>query len=185
MTDDTPFESLKSLYKSMDNTWNKIAAQYLFRCRGCEDNCCKSLFFHHTYVEKAYLRHGLERLDQAVPNEILTRAEYYCEKTFSLSTEPESLKIDCPVNQNGLCLLYEFRPMICRLHGLPHELSRPGGEPVMGKGCDAGQFENKPYVKFDRTVFYQQMARIEIAFRQTRNKTGRIKQTIAQLLISE
>ena len=179
------FKSLAALYKAMDKTWNKIAARYPFKCSGCKDNCCKSLFFHYTYIEKAYLTHGFNALDQAGKEKILTRAKNYCEKTFAKKPDVKSLKIFCPVNENGRCLLYPFRPMICRLHGLPHELSRPGLSPVMSRGCDAGLFDDKSYVKFDRTPFYQQMAQIEIAFRQGHDKTDRIKETVAQMLISQ
>ncbi|MCK7466806.1 MAG: YkgJ family cysteine cluster protein [Desulfosudis oleivorans] len=32
----------------------------------------------------------------------------------------------CPLNESGRCGLYAHRPMICRLHGIPHELHPPG-----------------------------------------------------------
>jgi len=179
------FESLAALYNAMDKAWDNIAARYPFKCSGCEDNCCKSLFFHHTYIEKAYLIQGFNTLDQTRRKKILGKAKNYCEKTFSKPFEIKSLKIFCPANEKNRCLLYAFRPMICRLHGLPHELCRPGFKPVMGRGCDAGLFDEKSYVKFDRTPFYQQMAQIESAFRQALNKTGKIKETVAQMLISQ
>jgi Fe-S-cluster containining protein len=177
------FKALKDLYAAMDKNWNKVAAGYDFHCNGCEDNCCKSLFFHHTYIEKAYLIHGFKGLDQDKKEKILIRAKNYVKKNFPQGSEIKTLKIICPLNENGLCILYHFRPMICRLHGLPHELKKPGFDPVKGPGCDAGLFDRKPYIKFDRTPFYQQMAQIEMKFRQDLNKTDKIKQTIAQMLI--
>jgi len=178
------FKALKALYTNMDKTWNKIASGYPFNCNGCEDNCCTSLFFHHTYIEKAYLYHGFNKLDQYQKKIILDRADIYIKKTLSKNLKINSLKIICPVNENGRCLLYPFRPMICRLHGLPHELCKPGAEPVKGPGCKAGLFDDKPYIKFDRTLFYQQMAQVEMKFRQDFNKTEKIKETIAQMLVS-
>lgn len=180
----TRFESIRTLFDHMDTAWDKIAAQYLFNCTGCADNCCQSLFFHHTHIESAYLRHGLDQLAPDKKQAILGRAKTYCEKTFDQTGAPKSLKLFCPANENGRCLVYDYRPMICRLHGLPHELTRPGFPPVRGPGCSAGKFNEKPYIKFDRTPFYQQMARIEIVFRRTAHKTGKIKQTIAQILVS-
>jgi Fe-S-cluster containining protein len=184
MTDKT-LQPLAALYDAMDKTWNKIAAGYHFNCNGCEDNCCKSLFFHHTYIEKAYLLHGFNQLDNNRKEKIMGKAVNYCKRTFSQSVQIKSLKIYCPVNENDRCLLYRYRPMICRLHGLPHELSRPGFAPVKGKGCDAGLFDDKTTIKFDRTPFYQQMAQIEVAFRLDLNKIGKIKETIAQMLVSQ
>ncbi len=184
MTDKT-LKPLAALYDDMDKIWNKIAADHHFNCTGCEDNCCKSLFFHHTYIEKAYLLHGFNALDSNKKQKILGRAANYCKRTFPQSLEIKTLKIYCPVNENGRCTLYKYRPMICRLHGLPHELKKPGFDPIKGTGCDAGLFDDKTYIKFDRTPFYQQMAQIEIAFRQNLNKTGKIKETIAQMLVSQ
>ncbi len=179
------FKSLEALYIDMDNTWNKIAAEYHFQCNGCEDNCCKSLFFHHTHIEQAYLRHGFNQLSQDRKKTITDRAKNYCKKTFPQNSGIKSLKIMCPANEDDHCLLYPYRPMICRLHGLPHELCRPGFEPVMGTGCDAGQFNDKPYIKFDRTPFYRQMAQIEMAFRRDFNKTDKTKETVAQILLAQ
>jgi Fe-S-cluster containining protein len=184
MTSDI-FKPLITLFNNMDKTWNKIAESYLFQCNGCEDNCCKSLFFHHTYIEKAYLLYGFNALDQNTKETIQERAQKYCKKTFSQAREIRSHKIYCPVNEKGLCLLYKFRPMICRLHGLPHEIDRPGSFPVRGPGCDAGMFNTKPYIKFDRTPFYRAMVQIESDYRGNINKTDKIKQSIAQMLISQ
>jgi hypothetical protein len=87
------FKPLINLFDEMDKTWNKIAADYSFYCNGCEDNCCKSLFFHYTYIEKTYLLHGFNALDHSKKKMILSRAREYCNKTFSQAKEIKSLKI--------------------------------------------------------------------------------------------
>ncbi len=178
---DSVFKSIKKLYHSMDTAWEKAALSYGFECNGCKDNCCRSLFFHHTYIEKAYLRHGFNQLKQPQKNSVLKRAGTYCKETVD-QTASESKKIMCPVNEKGRCLLYPYRPMICRLHGLPHELCRPGQDPMKSPGCEAGNFNEKHYVTFDRTPFYRQMAQIELSFRQAEKLDGKIKQTIAQMI---
>ena len=127
--------------------------------------------------------HGFNSLDHHIKKQILIRAQDYCKKTFSQTENITSLKIYCPANENTKCLLYRFRPMICRLHGLPHELNRPGAVLVKSPGCNTGMFNDKPYIKFDRTPFYIEMAQIESNFRNIINKTGKIRQTIAQILI--
>jgi len=180
----TAFKTLIDLYTRMDQTWKKVAEAYHFVCNGCEDNCCNSLFFHHTYIEKAYLIHGVSRLDHGRKKAIKDRSDSYLEKIVPDRLNATMLRIPCPLIEDGRCLLYPFRPMICRLHGLPHELCRPGAEKVKGPGCKVGSFDDKPYIKFDRTLFYQQMAQVEIKFRQDFNKTGKINETIAQMLIS-
>lgn len=179
------FLSLAELYQQMDKQWDMIAAQYHFKCNGCKDNCCTSLFFHHSFIEKAYFLSGFKTLAADIQEKILDHAHDYCKKTFKSDTPAKSLKIMCPANDNGKCLLYHYRPMICRLHGLPHEVTRPGSELVMGKGCTAGEFDRLPYQKFDRTPFYQQMALLEIEFRQASGMSRKTKQSIAQILMSQ
>jgi len=178
-------ESLSNLYQLMDDAWSRIAALYQFQCNGCQDNCCKSLFFHHTHIEKVYLRHGFDQLESDRKNDILNKAEDYCRKTFLADGEIKNLKIMCPLNEKSRCILYPYRPMICRLHGLPHELRKPGSNPVIETGCRAGRFDSQSYFKFDRTLFYQKMAHLEIYYRQTSKKKGKINETIAQMLISQ
>ena len=159
-----------------------MASLYDFQCNGCEDNCCRSLFFHHTLIEKAYLLHGFNQLSQDIKEESITRAKIYYSKTFIESGSLDSLKLMCPLNWDGMCILYKYRPMICRLHGLPHELHKPGNAIYHGPGCDAGLFDSKKYLVFDRTPFYIEMAEIEMEFLRKTHKNGRIKETVAQML---
>ncbi len=178
------FQQLIDNYATMDRAWDMTASQYGFQCEGCEDNCCTSLFFHHTFVEKAFLIQGFEQLAPEIKKEVRARAESYYNKTFIDGKMPVSLKLMCPLNQGGRCQVYGARPMICRLHGLPHELHRPGSAPVRGPGCHAGQFDRTPsYIPFDRTPFYREMAKAEIKFRQETGKTGKIKETVAQMIL--
>ncbi len=174
---------MHSLFESMDRAWDEVANAYNFQCTGCEDNCCHSLFFHHTHVEKAYLIYGFSQLDAEKRRQIIDRAKTYCDTTFK-GPDPVSKKIPCPLLVKGRCGIYPFRPMICRMHGLPHEIHRPGHPPIKGPGCAAGAFENTTYIPFDRTPFYKEMAAIEMAFRQSQGKTGKVKETVAQILLS-
>jgi Fe-S-cluster containining protein len=176
------FDPLSTLFDAMDRAWDDIAAHYGFQCTGCQDNCCHSLFFHHTHVEKAYLSFGFNLLDEPERQKILVRAQAYCDTTFA-ALNPVSLKVPCPLLMNGRCGIYTFRPMICRMHGLPHEIHRPGHPPLKGPGCAAGDFDNHPYAPFDRTPFYRDMAAVEMKFRQEQGKTGKIKETVAQILL--
>lgn len=180
------FEQLEALYNKMDHTWDQVAAHYDFQCNGCKDNCCLSLFFHHTHVEKAYLGHGFGSLPEKEQQQILKKAKQYCSTTFNPAnpTALESKKIPCPLLLDGRCTLYQYRPMICRMHGLPHELHKPGLQTFKGPGCKAGNFDDSNYIPFDRTPFYREMAGIEMAFRSHTGKKTKIKQTVAQMLLN-
>ncbi len=182
------FSPLVALFSQMDAAYNRIAAQYGFQCNGCKDNCCRSVFFHHTFVEKAFLLYGFSQMDLKRQKEMRQKGGTYISRTFLGSptqTIParKSLKLMCPLNQDGRCTLYFFRPMICRLHGLPHQLTRPADKTVVrGPGCTAGKFDDKPYIPFDRTPFYVQMAGIEQSFRKKTGHTRKIRETIAHML---
>ncbi|MFA5905864.1 MAG: hypothetical protein WC836_18180 [Desulfobacula sp.] len=143
------------------------------------------MFFHHTHIEKAYLLYGFDQLQPGEKNDILRKAEDYYRKTFSADGKIKSLKIMCPLNENGKCILYPYRPMICRLHGLPHEIKKPGFKSLKGKGCEPGLFDKKAYIPFDRTPFYQYMAQIETVYRENSKKYNKLKETVAQMLLSE
>src|SRR6056297_2436152 len=182
------FSPLIQLYQNMDKAWNQVAQQYGFRCKGCEDNCCMSLFFHHTHAEASFLKFGLQTLPRKDQKHVLGLSRDYCRQTFSGTAKnhnpPVSQKIACPLLKNNRCTLYNFRPMICRLHGLPHEFHKPGFNVIKGPGCDAGQFDSREYIPFDRTPFYKQMAIIEMNFRQLTGKNEKIKKTIAQIFVN-
>lgn len=177
------FASLKTLYKEMDTQWETVANVYSFQCNDCKENCCTSLFYHHTHIEQAYLIYGFKLLEKEQQANIIQKAKAYCEQTFANGNIEDSLKLLCPANEEEKCLLYSYRPMICRLHGLPHELHRPGAFPMKGPGCDAGQFDTRDYIKFDRTPFYRKMSVIEMEYRQTHSLTGKTKLTVAQILL--
>jgi uncharacterized protein len=85
-------------------------------CRpGC-DACCRHLSVFA--VEAAALRDALSALPE--PDAARVRAA-------SDSAAPDG---PCPLLHDGLCLLYEARPVICRTHGLPLLIDRDGEKGV-------------------------------------------------------
>lgn len=171
------FKKLDRLYNKMDIAFDKAASHYGFKCNGCEDNCCKSFFYHHTFIEKDYL------LSQA--NEFTPNIKSSLKKSAELYLDNIENKPLCPLNQDGLCSLYKVRPMICRLHGIPHHLNIPGRAIKESPGCDAGAsfFNSASYFSFDRIPFYKEMTEIEKEYRHKFALNGKIKQTIAHMLL--
>jgi Fe-S-cluster containining protein len=117
----------------------------------------------------------------------LARAEE-AKRTYQLQDlHGGSGRVMCPLNFNGLCGLYDHRPMICRLHGIPHRLHKPGGPEQKGPGC--GRFHKETQAgdhyghEFDRTEFYSGMAAIEIGLRRRLNFRGRYRKTIADMVL--
>ncbi len=179
------FSKLSLLYEEMDRAWEKTASTYGFKCTGCSESCCETEFYHYTYIEKDYLLWGVNTLDHETIKLVLSRAEQVNKKRSIAEKQKKRIRVMCPLNENNLCMIYKFRPMICRLHGIPHELRKPGSQPLVSPGCDAGAalFNEKGYMKFDRTPFYSKMAGIEMDYRKTHGKSKKIKQTIAQMVV--
>jgi Fe-S-cluster containining protein len=180
---------LESLFNEMDRFYAAVADQYGFRCSGCTDNCCMTRFFHHTLLEYLYLMEGVRGLAPAMRQTILATATAVNDDMAAADEGDSALRSMCPLNADGRCTLYPYRPMICRLHGIPHELHRPGGEIVKQPGCDAF-FEHcrrsgkNAYIPFDRTPFYRQMAMLEKELRLATGYTDKIKLSIAQMLVT-
>lgn len=121
------------------------------RCgEGCA-GCCRSLF-DITLPEAFLLRRGLDRLPAPVRSEVLQKAEGTAARLrrrwpgfappYLLNALPEEEWTDIPeedetpcplLSPGGMCLLYEERPLTCRLHGLPQvDLA---GEIFAEEGC--------------------------------------------------
>lgn len=169
----------------MDTAWEKAAAHYGFLCRGCGDNCCESEFYHHSFIEKDYFLAGLGKMTAEQRKTIKTLAREVRDARRQSRDSGRLPRIMCPVNADGLCALYHYRPMICRLHGIPHELAKPGSLPVRSPGCPAGTplFEQADYFIFDRTPFYTAMAALETDYRQAIGKSQKIRLSIAEMIV--
>jgi len=112
-----------------------VARQLRFGCSGCPDNCCDSYFLHHTSIEWAYLWQGMRQLSPEQQREILHRAAgvvRVCQEELTHGRRPVVM---CPLNEHGLCVLYPYRLLVCRTHGVPAVMTRPDGKRLSFPGC--------------------------------------------------
>jgi Fe-S-cluster containining protein len=182
-----PFmDRLSHVYADMDQAYAQAADYYGFNCEACKDICCQTRFYHHTYVEYLYLRMGFETLPHEQRAEVKTAAKKVSRQAAALDKIGKTRRLMCPLNVEKLCLLYPYRPMICRLHGIPHELQKGAANRISGPGCETfdSRCSKKPYFQFDRTPFYRKMAALENELRQTTIISGKIKMTIAEMITS-
>ena len=104
---------------------------------GCSE-CCRGLF-DITLLDACYLKSGFDRLEPQVQAAVRTKASARLHELqrlwpdfrepFALNYRPEEEwealmpeedETPCPlVDNDGRCILYEFRPMTCRLNGIP------------------------------------------------------------------
>ncbi len=157
---------LTELYRLMDSAYCEVCNQVGFSCEGCDGvKCCTVDLILHTSVEMLYLRRGFNTLDMSRQLEILGRCRGIIKAKEDDALGDGYRNAVCALNFEGLCVLYEYRPMICRLAGISHIIIRPDGTVTESGGCICYHRENqqdRPNLKIDRTDFYRQMAAIEI-----------------------
>ncbi len=131
------------------------------RCAaGCSE-CCRGLF-DITLLDAALLKNGFDQLDGDIRGEVLARCRsrlrvlqglwpeldspyilnYRPEEEWDMLM-PDDDETPCPLlGQDGRCLVYEYRPMTCRLHGLP--LVDLTGEVLHDEWCTLNYVGNDP-----------------------------------------
>ncbi len=133
------FQQYEALRKNVDQIFGNVAQEYSdqVRCgKGCSD-CCYALF-DLTLVEAMYINYHFNRQFEGMERStILQRAddadrEIYRlkRKVFKASQEGKDTaeilrqvseqKVRCPLlGDDDLCVLYDYRPVTCRLYGIP------------------------------------------------------------------
>jgi len=179
-------EKLDAVFNAMDTGYEQAAGRHGFVCRGCEDNCCRTRFYHHTLLEYMAIYQGYTRLAQQERERVHARAVEYCRQHAGADDAGTRVKPWCPLNDKGRCLIYDLRPMICRLHGIPHMLQSPGGGTVQGAGCEYFMTHHpaEAHAPLDRTPFYMEMSGLEKKFRAELSVNVKLKQTIAEMILS-
>ena len=179
-------DRLKLIFADMDREYRRAAEHYGFDCNGCADICCQTRFYHHTYIEYLLIQEGFKTLGPDTQAVIASKARKVIRQTADLDKDGKPLRLMCPLNSEALCVLYPYRPMVCRLHGIPHELQTGAGQRVRGPGCET--FDRRcssiQYFKFDRTLIYREMAGLEKEFRQIVGAQGKIRMTIAEMILA-
>ena len=141
-------------------------------------------FHHHTLIEYLYLREAMAKLAPEQQAQIKQQAADVLRRTAAADRAGESLRVMCPLNHDGRCVLYAQRPMICRLHGIPHELRRPDGQIMTGPGCDDfhARCDSSDRNRLDRTPLYMAMAELEQELRRDLGDARKIKMTVAEMI---
>lgn len=180
-------ERLRCVLHDMDAAYERAAAAHGFICSGCENSCCRTRFHHHTLLEYLYLRDGFGELPADRQEHIRANAAATVAQHEQAAVSGADARPMCPLNAEGRCVLYGHRPMICRLHGIPHELRSPGRPAQQSPGCE--EFHRRcgrtgrPLL--DRTPLYTELARLEAECRQALGLRRKIRMTIAEMLLDD
>lgn len=182
------FTRLAELYSRMEGRYNELASVIGLDCGQCADNCCVSYFQHHTAIEWAYLWHGLSQLDPGRLQSIVDRSQEVVDACRLLMEKGQRPQVMCPLNDQGWCSLYNYRLMICRLHGIPNQVRMPNGQVRHFPGCQMCQgliaaMDTTPVL--DRTGFYIELAELEREFAgPPKPHQARVNMTLAEMVVA-
>ncbi len=148
-------------------------------CRkGCSE-CCRGLF-DITLLDACYLKHGFDMLPDGVRQGVRAKALKQLDKLHSLWPEfappyilnyrpeeewddlmPEEDETPCVLlGEDGRCLIYENRPMTCRLHGLP--LVDISGEIMHDEWCTLNFVKKDPLKREELRWEFDRLFRDEL-----------------------
>jgi len=182
------------LLNEVDNWFRECVSRYprQIACRqGCSA-CCRGLF-DITLLDALYLKRGVERLDEPLRSRVTSAANqrlHFLSSGFPAFAEPWLLNT-IPENQwdelmpeddqtpclllseGGQCLVYEQRPMTCRLNGIP--LIDTSGEELFDDWCTLNFVSKNPRrLAGLRFAFNKLFAQELLLFHElTRRLTGR------------
>ncbi len=133
------FKEYEALRNVVDATFKKVQEQYgeCVRCDiGCAD-CCHALF-DLTFIEALYIHHKyIQHLDEQQQAKLNEKANLADRQTYKIKRDAYKRmeagedhemilnqvaeeRVRCPLlNESDRCDLYEFRPITCRLYGIP------------------------------------------------------------------
>ena len=128
-------DQYSSFLKLNSEKFSEATAKNRVTCaRGCHE-CCASGFFDITLLDALHLHYSLKKLPAAIRNRVVARANEQLdilEKKGAFSRKDpllrslksidsisrRSAKMRCPaLDDNGACLIYAYRPHICRIFG--------------------------------------------------------------------
>ncbi|MEW6054715.1 MAG: YkgJ family cysteine cluster protein [Nitrospirota bacterium] len=147
------------------------------RIRCCD--CCHAVFGLFP-IEAAYINYHFNHLDRKVRRDVLKRAEKSEGEMLRAKDRLKVFEEDPKMKVYGLgkqrvrcsllsekeeCVLYEHRPVICRIYGVPYSLHK--GKKEIAYVCGLSGFETKtsyPTVKL--YTLYQELVKLSMEMLQ-------------------
>lgn len=147
------FHSYELLVDKAEAAFHEMEVSYS-RCVTCRRHCsdCCHAIFGVFLIEASYLQGHFARLSDPQKQEVLRRCRQADEKLELMKRrfqaegrDPQSAmnalareRIQCPLlDENQDCVLYRFRPITCRVYGIPtavHGKARACGKTRFEKG---------------------------------------------------
>jgi len=175
MTAGPLFEKYETLAATADLAFREMRSQYpsCVRCKPRCSDCCHAVFGLFL-IEAAYLRSRFEKLDRKDRRQAVSRAGK-AEKEMARMVNKaqkggdpqgsfplEKARVRCPLlNDADECVLYQYRPITCRVYGIPTA--------IQGKAhvCWKAKFEkDKTYPAFNLDEVNRKLYHLSTEFLQ-------------------
>lgn len=188
-----------SLLNKVDAWFRRSLEQHpgLIACHnGCSE-CCRGLF-DITLLDAFYLKYGFDKLPALQKNEIIKSAHRRLELLTQVNHAfvepwllngipevdwdalmPEEDETPCLLlSEDGGCLVYDYRPMTCRLNGIP--MIDVSGEELFDEWCTLNFTEEDPRHLADlRFNFTELFAQELLLFQELiRHLTGSVRNEV-------
>lgn len=179
----------KQLLRRIDDWFGSACKNFpvQIKCASGCSGCCRGLF-DITILDGALLQQGFKQLPEDILETVLQKAGQKLEKLqllwpglappYILNLRPEEEweelmpdedETPCPLLDNeGRCLVYEYRPMTCRLHGLP--LVDLSGEVMHNEWCTENFIGKDPLCESNLRASFDDIFRSEVALGRTFTK---------------
>jgi Fe-S-cluster containining protein len=169
------FSEYATIARKADLLFKSIQEKYPMsvKCRVRCCDCCHAIFGVFP-IEAAHISYHFNRLERKARRDALRRAEkaeaeiLKAKDRLKVFEEDPKMKVfglgkqrvKCPLLQDSEeCALYENRPIICRVYGVPYTLKK--GNKEVSYVCGLSKFEEKasyPAVKLDK--IYHELVRL-------------------------
>ncbi len=165
---DELFSRYENIARKANHLFKAIQERYPLSVK-CHIHCCDCCYaiFGVFPVEAAYINQHFNRFERRIKREVLRRAEKAdaeilrardkLQQAFDEKPEMQvyglgKQKIRCPfLTERDECILYERRPIICRIYGVPYSLK--DGKKEISYVCGISGFEanvSYPTIKLNR-----------------------------------
>jgi Fe-S-cluster containining protein len=197
------FKKYEALVKQVDEAFEKVRSDYpdCVKCKQACADCCHALF-DLSLVEALYINHKFHKNIGDKKGEIFEAANRTDRKLHQLKRkmfkavengqkteelillEMAAERSRCPLlNEENRCDLYDFRPVTCRLYGIPTSING------RGHTCGLSGFKegvSYPTVNLDAVIAKMSALSQEIvtALRSTQVKMGDVLMPLSMALLT-
>jgi len=148
-------------------------------CRaGCCD-CCYHIF-PISEIEAAEIAKGMQGLAADVRESIEGRAREYVEDRLLRGT-----RLPCPALEQGVCSIYEFRPLMCHKFGMPlYNPDRPDRIFACELNFKDGEEIDDPNLIQIQTGIHDAWRKLQADYNTSHGNSGSARLTVAHAILN-